>query len=66
LVSSTLEFILIDNKTTAVIAADKLFTEFNAPVEFFTDRGYQETLRRMYREQAGVLKEKLTRLFVRR
>jgi len=55
LVSSTLEFILIDNKTTAVIAADKLFTEFNAPVEFFTDRGYQETLRRMYREQAGVL-----------
>ncbi len=63
MVSSTLEFMMIDNRTTAIIASDKLFSEFQTPVEFFTDKEYQKNLEKMYQEQADILYQKMLDLF---
>ncbi len=63
MLSSTLDFILIDNRTTAIIASDKLFSEFQTPIEFFTDKEYQKNLEKMYQEQADILFDKLNALF---
>jgi hypothetical protein len=59
MVSSALDHLLIDNKTTAIIASDKLFSEMQTPVEFFTDKEYQKTLERMYEEQAQMLYDQM-------
>jgi hypothetical protein len=37
MLTSTLEFMIIDNRTTAIIASDKLYSEFQIPVQLFTD-----------------------------
>lgn len=63
MVSSTLEFMIVDNKTTAIIAADKLFTEFQTPVQLFSDEEFQKTLARIYEEQSDILRGKLIDLF---
>jgi hypothetical protein len=63
MVSSTLDFVIIDNRTTAIISSDKLFSEFQTPVEFLTDKEYQKTLIDMYNEQANILYDKINTLF---
>ena len=63
MISSTLEFLIIDNKTTAIIASDKLFSEIQTPMEFFTDKEYQQSLEKIYQEQADILGQKIADLF---
>lgn len=66
IVSSTLEFMLVDNRTTAIIATDTLFSEFDTTFELFSDKAYRESLDAMYAEQTKLLNAKLTTLFSRR
>lgn len=63
MISSTLDFLLIDNRTTAIIASDKIFSEFQTPIEFFSDKNRQKNLEKMYEEQANAFYEKIINLF---
>jgi hypothetical protein len=62
-VSSTLEFMVIDNRTTAIIATDKLFSEFDTTFELFSDKAYRESLEKTYDIQSQTLQAKLKELF---
>jgi hypothetical protein len=63
MISSTLEYLMVDNRTTAIIASDKLFSEMQTPVEIFTDKEYQKQMAQMYEEQAKLLSNQLEALF---
>ncbi|MBN1648022.1 MAG: hypothetical protein JW874_08320 [Spirochaetales bacterium] len=65
IIASTLEFILLDNKTTAIIAADKLFSEKDTKFQLFSDRERTEALKIICLEQADLLNEKMEALFRR-
>ncbi len=64
MLTSNLEFIIIDNKTTAIISSDKLSSEFQIPVQLFTDKAYEDGKMKMYEEQSQILYDKLRELFV--
>lgn len=60
---SELDFLLIDNRTTAIIATDKLFSEMEIETQLFSDENYEMARKAMYLEQAALLAEKLNALF---
>lgn len=60
---SELDFLLIDNRTTAIIATDKLFSEMEIETQLFSDENYEMARKAMYLEQAALLAEKLNDLF---
>ncbi len=63
MMTSTLEFMIIDNKTTAIISSDKLYSEFQIPVKLFTNKAEEEGKIKMYEEQSQILYDKLIALF---
>jgi hypothetical protein len=66
MISSTLNVLLLDNRSSAIIATDKLFSEFQTPADFFSDKNAHETMEKLYGEQSEVLVKKLQDLFTAR
>jgi hypothetical protein len=62
-VKSTLEFMLIDNQTTAIIASEKLISSEETKFQIFGESERKESLKLIFKQQALVLKDKLFLLF---
>jgi hypothetical protein len=60
---SDIEFILIDNQTTAIIASDRLYSSIIKRRQFLTDDDIEEAENEIYTLQAELLTEKLNALF---
>jgi hypothetical protein len=62
---SDIEFSLIDNQTTAVIASDRLYSSIIKKREFLNNNDIEEAEDEIYTLQAKLLVEKLNKLFDR-
>ncbi len=62
-IKSTVEFLLIDNQTTAIIAVDKLFTTMETEFNLFDSTYEEESRKKIFAEQSNILKSKLIDLF---
>jgi hypothetical protein len=60
---SDVEFSLIDNQTTAVIASDRLVTKIMKKNKFFNDKIIEQAKNEVFNEQANILAVKLNALF---
>ena len=60
---SDIEFSLIDNQTTAVIASDRLYSNIIKKRSFLNDTDVEEAEDEIYTLQAKLLTEKLNKLF---
>jgi hypothetical protein len=60
---SDIEFSLIDNQTTAIIASDRLYSSIIKKRQFLNDKDIEEAEDEIYTLQAGLLVEKLNALF---
>jgi hypothetical protein len=60
---SDIEFSLIDNQTTAVIASDRLYSSIIKKRDFLNSNDIEEAEAEIYTLQAKLLAEKLNRLF---
>jgi hypothetical protein len=62
---SDIEYSLIDNQTTAIIASDRLYSSVIKKRESLSQKDIEEAEDEIYTLQAGLLVEKLNRLFSR-
>ena len=62
---SDIEFSLIDNQTTAIIASDRLYSSVIKKRQLLSDKDIEEAEDEIYTLQAKLLSEKLTILFNR-
>jgi len=60
---SDIEFSLIDNQTTAIIASDRLYSSTIKKTTFLSDKDIEEAEDEIYTMQAELLTEKLNNLF---
>ena len=60
---SDIEFLLIDNQTTAIIASDRLYSSIIKKRQFLSDTDIEEAEDEIYTFQAELLVEKLNALF---
>jgi hypothetical protein len=60
---SDIEFSLIDNQTTAIIASDRLYSSIIKKRHLLNDKDIEEAEDEIYTLQAGLLVEKLNALF---
>ena len=64
-IASELEFLVIDNQTTAIIASDKLISSIETKIDPFGSGEREKNSRLLMEEQANILKGKLETLFSR-
>lgn len=62
-ITSSIEFLLVDNQTTAIIAADKIFSSKITALDLFDSSKEEEAKIAIFKEQSKLLKEKLEELF---
>ena len=60
---SDIEFTLIDNQTTAIIASDRLYSSVIKKMQFLSDKDIEEATDEIYTLQAELLAAKLNTLF---
>jgi len=60
---SDIEFSLIDNQTTAIIASDRLYSSTIKKTQFLNDKDIEEAEDEIFKLQAELLAEKLNALF---
>jgi hypothetical protein len=60
---SDIEFSLIDNQTTAIIASDRLYSSTIKKTQFLSDKDIEEAEDEIFTLQAELLAEKLNALF---
>jgi hypothetical protein len=60
---SDIEFFLIDNQTTAIIASDRLYSSIIKALQLLSDKDIEEAENEIYTLQAKLLTEKLNKLF---
>jgi hypothetical protein len=61
---SDIEFSLIDNQTTAIIASDRLYSSVIKKRQLLSDKDIEEAEDEIYTLQANLLSEKLNKLFI--
>ena len=62
---SDLDFMLIDNETTAIIAADKLISDIDVPIRIFSDKEYLKARELLFTEQEKAITAAVNKLFSR-
>jgi hypothetical protein len=62
---SDMEFLLIDNQTTAIIASDRLYSSIIKERTYLSDNDIEEAENEIYTLQAKLLAEKMNVLFVK-
>jgi hypothetical protein len=60
---SDIEFTLIDNQTTAIIASDRLYSSVIKKTQLLSDKDIEEATDEIYTLQAELLAAKLNTLF---
>lgn len=60
---SDVEFTLIDNQTTAVIASDRLLTKVIKKSQFLNDEIIEQAKNEVFKEQANIFVTKLNTIF---
>ncbi len=61
--SSKLEYLVVDNETTAIIAADVLNTSEDVKIELFSDKEITKAKEAIYKQQADLIRAKTIALF---
>jgi hypothetical protein len=60
---SEVDFMLVDNETTAIIAADKLMSDIDVPIRIFSDAEYIKARQLLFEEQEKAITDKMNQLF---
>jgi hypothetical protein len=63
--NSKVDFLLVDNETTAIIAADKLISNIDVKIEVFNDIEYTKAKAALFAEQEKAITAKMNALFAR-
>ena len=62
-ISSTIDFILVDSKTTAIVASDRLYSTIVYNTQVFKDTNKREAQKKLFAEQGQKLSKVLANIF---
>ena len=62
-INSTVEFVVIDSRTTAIVAADRLFSRIEYESQVFKNTNRQKAFEQLYAEQGKLLSKTIADMF---